>query len=138
MLLTYLFLPDTTGLDLKEQERRWHYIRTGREDQYHGIAIHPQHLSLYERLRGIGKNYNADLDYKQKIEEMRQEWEEDQTETMAAEMRGKNEGIGTSSGVDVMATEENDGGWTDEVHSYYRNTASAVRTEEGMDKEKPF
>ena len=39
MLLTLLFLPDTTGLDLKEQERRWHYIRTGREAEYHGVAV---------------------------------------------------------------------------------------------------
>lgn len=27
MLVTAIFLPDTTGLDLKEQERRFHYIR---------------------------------------------------------------------------------------------------------------
>ena len=25
MLMTWLWLPDTTGLDLKEQERRWRY-----------------------------------------------------------------------------------------------------------------
>ena len=75
MLLTILFLPDTTGLDLKEQERRWAYIRAGREHEYHGVAVHPRHLSLWEQLRGVGKHYNADLDYKQKIEEMRSEWE---------------------------------------------------------------
>ncbi|KAH0543037.1 hypothetical protein FGG08_002645 [Glutinoglossum americanum] len=44
--LTFLFLPDTTGLDLKEQERRWQYIRSGREQDYHGVAVHPHHLSL--------------------------------------------------------------------------------------------
>ena len=75
-ILTIFFLPDTTGLDLKEQERRWAYIRSGREHEYHGVAVHPKHLSLWERFRGAGKNYNADLDYKQKIEEMRGEWEE--------------------------------------------------------------
>ena len=32
MLITFVFLPDTTGLDLKEQERRWHFIRTGRPE----------------------------------------------------------------------------------------------------------
>ena len=74
-LLTIVFLPDTTGLDLKEQERRWHYIRSGRENEYHGVAIHPKHLSLWERLRGVGKHYDAELDYKQKVEEMRAEWE---------------------------------------------------------------
>ena len=34
-LVTWLFLPDTTGLDLKEQERRWTCIRSGREKDYH-------------------------------------------------------------------------------------------------------
>jgi len=75
MFLTIVFLPDTTGLDLKEQERRWAYIRAGRQDEYHGVAVHPKHLSLWERIRGVGKHYDADLDYRQKIEEMRDEWE---------------------------------------------------------------
>lgn len=73
--LSVVFMPDTTGLDLKEQERRWAYIRAGREHEYHGIAIHPKHLSLWERIRGVGKHYDPDLDYKQRIEEMRGEWE---------------------------------------------------------------
>ena len=63
-------------MDLKEQERRWTYIRAGREHEYHGIAINPQHLSLWERFRGVHKNYNPDLDYAAKVEEMRAEWEE--------------------------------------------------------------
>jgi len=75
MLLTFLFLPDTTGLDLKEQERRWHYIRRGRSQDYHGIAVHPKHLSLWERLRGVGKYYNPQLDYKRKVHDFRAEWE---------------------------------------------------------------
>ncbi|KIV77146.1 hypothetical protein PV11_08969 [Exophiala sideris] len=75
VFLTVMFMPDTTGLDLKEQERRWAYIRAGREHEYHGVAVHPKHLSLYERLRGVGKDYNPDLDYKQRVEEMRGEWE---------------------------------------------------------------
>jgi len=75
-ILTVLFLPDTTGLDLKEQERRWNFIRAGREHDYHGIAIHPQHLSLWERFRGVGKNYNAELDYAQKVDELRTDWQE--------------------------------------------------------------
>ena len=75
MVLTIVFLPDTTGLDLKEQERRWAYIRAGREFEYHGVAVHPKHLSLWERIRGVGKHYDADADYRQKIEEMRGEWE---------------------------------------------------------------
>ncbi|KAL3435937.1 major facilitator superfamily domain-containing protein [Aspergillus tetrazonus] len=75
LVLTFFFLPDTTGLDLKEQERRWKYIREGREQDYHGPAVHSKHLSLWERLRGTGKYYDAELDYKQKVEEYRAEWE---------------------------------------------------------------
>ena len=76
VVLTFVFMPDTTGLDLKEQERRWTFIRAGREQDYHGVAVHPKHLSLWERLRGVGKYYDAELDYRQQVEEMRGEWEQ--------------------------------------------------------------
>ncbi|KAI5304636.1 hypothetical protein KEM56_006224 [Ascosphaera pollenicola] len=76
MLVTFVFLPDTTGLDLKEQERRWLCITQGRDQDYHGPAIHAKHLSLWERWRGVGKNYNAEEDYRQKVTEMRKDWEE--------------------------------------------------------------
>lgn len=85
MLLTFCFLPDTTGLDLREQDRRWRFIVEGREHEYHGIAIHPRHLSLWERFRGIHKNYNPELDYKQKVEELRADWLERQQEKAALE-----------------------------------------------------
>ena len=94
MIVTLIFLPDTTGLDLKEQERRWACIRDGREHDYHGIAIHPQHLSLWERFRGVGKHYDPEADYQQKIEEMRSDWEA----TMAAR------------------AEEKDGNFDEDVH----------------------
>jgi Sugar (and other) transporter len=73
-LMTWLFLPDTTGLDLKEQERRWQCIREGHEETYHGVAVHAHHLSLWERLRGAGRYYDLEKDFQQKIEEMRKEW----------------------------------------------------------------
>ncbi|KAF1999523.1 MFS phosphate transporter [Amniculicola lignicola CBS 123094] len=73
-LVTWLFLPDTTGLDLKEQERRWSFIRAGHEEDYHGIAIHPKHLSVWERMRGVGKHYDPVKDYAQKVKEMEDEW----------------------------------------------------------------
>ncbi|KAI5287562.1 hypothetical protein KEM52_001528 [Ascosphaera acerosa] len=76
VVFTYVFLPDTTGLDLKEQERRWYFIMQGRPEDYHGPAIHPKHLSLWERWMGVGKNYNAEEDYRQKVSEMRRDWEE--------------------------------------------------------------
>ena len=115
MLVTFLFLPDTTGLDLKEQERRWAFIRAGRESDYHGVAVHPKHLSLWERFRGVGKHYDADLDYRQKIDEMRNEWEADQ----AAKVEEK------AKGDVVLGREEleEDGLWTDDVSTYYRTTA---------------
>ncbi|KAJ5133409.1 hypothetical protein N7526_004774 [Penicillium atrosanguineum] len=76
MVLTLAFLPDTTGLDLKEQERRWQFLREGREEEYHGAAVHPAHLSWYERfvLRKC-RFYDAEKDYQQKVEEYRLEWE---------------------------------------------------------------
>ena len=89
MLVTLLFLPDTTGLDLKEQERRWQFLRAGRGDEYHGIAVHPQHLSLWERFRGVGKYYDPEADYAQKIEEMRSDWE--RTQALKADEKGRNE-----------------------------------------------
>jgi hypothetical protein len=46
--LTALFIPDTTGLDLREQERYWACVLAGREGDYHGIAVHRRHLSAWE------------------------------------------------------------------------------------------
>lgn len=114
MVLTYLFLPDTTGLDLKEQERRWQYIRAGQESDYHGIAVHPKHLSLYERLRGVGKHYDAQLDYLQKIEEMRSDWEHSQ----AMQAREK---AGHYDDDDV----HDDSVWSSDVSTYFEKTKAS-------------
>ena len=43
---TIIFLPDTTGLDLREQERRWSFMRSGRSHEYHGIAINPMYVKM--------------------------------------------------------------------------------------------
>ncbi|KAK4247412.1 major facilitator superfamily domain-containing protein [Corynascus novoguineensis] len=117
MFLTWLFLPDTTGLDLKEQERRWSYIRAGRDSEYHGIAIHPKHLSLWERLRGVGKNYNPELDIKQKIEDMREEW------AGKERLRRHREAGGEAAGPEELEDED----WTEQVNEYFRQT-----TDEGL------
>lgn len=93
MIITFVFLPDTTGLDLKEQERRWHFIRAGKSEEYKGISIHPRHLSLWERFRGVHKNYDAEVDYRQKVEEMRRDWLTSMEQQYAAE----NENETTSS-----------------------------------------
>ncbi|RKF53435.1 Inorganic phosphate transporter 1-2 [Golovinomyces cichoracearum] len=88
MILTWIFVPDTTGLDLKEQERRWEFIRAGKESDYHGIAVHSNHLSLWERIRGIGKSYDPKLDRLNRIEEMRERWEK-----MEQEKSGREDGL---------------------------------------------
>lgn len=110
MVMTWLWLPDTTGLDLKEQERRWRYILEGRESEYHGIAVHPNHLSLWERWMGVGKHYNPDLDLKQKIEDLRRDWEAQEAEKREKELKGEQ----------VLADDE----FSDEAHAYFQRTSS--------------
>jgi hypothetical protein len=112
-VLTVVFLPDTTGLDLKEQERRWAFIMAGREHEYHGVAIHPKHLSLWEWMRGVSKNYNPDLDYKQRIEEMRSEWE-GKMHSKASETAGP---LDDNEPVD-------DDVWSSDVSSYFERMSA--------------
>lgn len=115
MLVTWVFLPDTTGLDLQEQERRWQYIRAGREPDYHGVAVHPKHLSVWERFRGVGKYYDAELDYQQKIEEMRADWEASQGRY--AEEKGGHYDDEHAVPVDSV--------WTSDVSSYFEKTRTS-------------
>ena len=119
-LATYVFLPDTTGLDLKEQERRWAFIRAGREHEYHGVAIHSKHLSFWERMRGVGKYYDPELDYKQRVEEMRADWEATMN-ARAAEKEGHDE--------DVF-----DDSWSSEVSTFFERT----RGQNGGAAKSPF
>jgi hypothetical protein len=120
-ITTFLFLPDTTGLDLKEQERRWAFIRSGREHEYHGVAIHRQHLSLYERLRGVGKHYNAEEDYKQRVEEMRSDWEAAMARRVAEKEAHDDD-------------EPFDDDWSDEVSTFFERT----RGKNGGNMTSPF
>ena len=52
-ILTLLFMPDPLRVSLAEVDRRWAYIRSGRT--YHGEAINPRNLSMFERFIGVGK-----------------------------------------------------------------------------------
>ncbi|EHA25335.1 hypothetical protein ASPNIDRAFT_42307 [Aspergillus niger ATCC 1015] len=119
MFLTFFFLPDTTGLDLKEQERRWRFIREGREHEYHGVAIHPKHLSLWERFRGVGKYYDPELDYQQRVEEYRTEWE--------AIMARRSEETKNGDDVDLAFVEDDilEGS----VHNYFHRTSSFTKSQ---------
>ena len=110
-LVTWIFLPDTTGLDLKEQERRWAYIRSGREKEYHGVAIHPKHLSLWERIRGVGKLYNAEEDYKQRVEEMRADWEAAMARRAAEKEAAEHDDF-----------DDDEDSWSSEVSTFFERT----------------
>lgn len=71
-VVTLIFVPDTSGLDLREAERYWSYVRDGRVEDYHGVAIHPRHLSLFERVvLRRHKTYDPELDRQGKMAEMR-------------------------------------------------------------------
>lgn len=119
MLLTLVWLPDTTGLDLKEQERRWQYLMEGRESEYHGIAIHPAHLSLWERWMGVGKAYHPDIDLKAKIEDIKKDWHEKEATRTDPEQD------------DV----DHDEDITDEIHHYFKGVAPPAG-QSGLSKEK--
>lgn len=106
MLCTWLYVPDTTGLDLHEQERRWTYLRAGRDEEYHGIAVHPHHLSVWENWMGAGKHYNPDLDYQSKINDLREDWEFKQGEKADKE----------------AAVTSDDDEYTEHINDYFRST----------------
>ncbi|KAF9767847.1 hypothetical protein IL306_014917 [Fusarium sp. DS 682] len=108
MLLTWIFLPDTTGLDLKEQERRWYYIRDGKESEYHGVAVNPTHLSLWERFRGLGKSYDPEADWRAKVQDMRSEWE------LVQASRGPKETEGAMP---------DDGEFSPEIHEFFKRSS---------------
>lgn len=126
MLLTYLFLPDTTGLDLKEQERRWRYIRDNRSHEYHGVAVNPKHLSVWERLMGLAKTYDPEKDWKAKVEDMRKEWEDVQAARGPKEMENSHADHGMGD----------DGEFSQEIHEYFKRSAPPGLNNRGVLGEK--
>eukprot|EP00592_Proboscia_alata_P017994 CAMPEP_0194414700 /NCGR_PEP_ID=MMETSP0176-20130528/13414_1 /TAXON_ID=216777 /ORGANISM="Proboscia alata, Strain PI-D3" /LENGTH=633 /DNA_ID=CAMNT_0039218899 /DNA_START=18 /DNA_END=1919 /DNA_ORIENTATION=- len=48
-IISLITIPDTTSLDLCEQDKRWRMIMQGRGHDYVGPAIDPNYLSFYER-----------------------------------------------------------------------------------------
>lgn len=47
--VTWLFLPDTTGLSLDELDRMAKYMLADEFQHYHGEGVNPKHLSTWER-----------------------------------------------------------------------------------------
>lgn len=50
VVLTFITIPDLTGLDLKEGDKRWLAIVDGEHDEYTGPAIAKKHLSFVEKI----------------------------------------------------------------------------------------
>lgn len=124
VILTLIFLPDTTGLDLKEQERRWQYIRQGREHEYHGPAVHPKHLSWYERyVLHLHHNYDAEEDYQHKVEEYRLEWEA----AMASKFAEKDNNEESFEDTDDSLLEGH-------VHTYFHRTSPMFKGMSPLEK----
>lgn len=48
IFVTTVFLPDTTGLDVKELDKFYQYAIEGNLENYKGAAIQPRHLSMFE------------------------------------------------------------------------------------------
>lgn len=55
VICTLIFIPDLTGLDLREGDKRW--LAMVENVEYTGDAINPKHLSILERVMGYGKGY---------------------------------------------------------------------------------
>lgn len=118
-IVTWIFIPDTTGLDLREQDRYWTYVREGRAKEYHGIAVHPRHLSMWETVvlkRHLA--YDPALDRESKVQEMRIYYENRQRD--AALEGGK--------GDDKLRSDEDDEGEeiSSTASSYFEKTPRLV------------
>jgi MFS family permease len=86
-LLTALFVPDPVRVSLTELDRRWNYLKAGRV--YQGEAINPRSLSVWERMTGLGKNYNPAQD---KADRENEQWDAEQlhnNRTFVAPGQGK-------------------------------------------------
>eukprot|EP00977_Amphora_coffeiformis_P019979 scaffold7729_cov172-Amphora_coffeaeformis.AAC.8 len=56
-IVTFYTIPETTGLDLLELDRKWRLILMGRRSEYQGPANHPRFLSFYERQRWSARHH---------------------------------------------------------------------------------
>ncbi|KAK4536548.1 hypothetical protein CDCA_CDCA09G2573 [Cyanidium caldarium] len=56
-ILTFIFLPNATGLSLYEYDVELELLKAGRIDEYGGEGVSPAHLSYFEMWIGRAKNY---------------------------------------------------------------------------------
>ncbi|KAK9814173.1 hypothetical protein WJX72_001627 [[Myrmecia] bisecta] len=63
VVVTLAFIPDLTGMDLREGDRYWLDTIEGRHDEYQGEAVNPRHLSMFERyVLRRGRRYNPEAE----------------------------------------------------------------------------
>ncbi|KXZ53070.1 hypothetical protein GPECTOR_8g63 [Gonium pectorale] len=91
VILTFITIPDTTGLDLREGDRRWLAMLDGHHELYHGLAVHPRFLSPLERLLGYGKQYRVDDDLG--LEAMKDGGDKSSDNPKAVEMDGTTKAV---------------------------------------------
>lgn len=66
-VVTHIWLPDTTGLQLDEIDRMHKYALAGELHHYHGEAVNPRHLSPWEiYVLKWHKNYDPEADRRHK------------------------------------------------------------------------
>ncbi|KAK9842394.1 hypothetical protein WJX84_005508, partial [Apatococcus fuscideae] len=70
-ILTLICLPDPLRVSLTELDRRWRYALAGKV--YHGEAINPKSLSMWERLCGVGKAYDRNADEEDRLRDLMEE-----------------------------------------------------------------
>lgn len=94
---------------MQELERYWVYVRAGRASEYCGVAVHPRHLSLWEKV--VLKRhhaYDADLDRMAKMAELRAEYKVAMEEAHVSELNGEK-----------VDQEEDGQGLTADSHAYF-------------------
>jgi hypothetical protein len=70
-IVTYIWLPDTTGLELEEYDRLHRYMSEHRFHEYAGEAVNRKHLSYWEVfVFGWHNQYNREQDKKNFEEEV--------------------------------------------------------------------
>jgi MFS family permease len=52
LVITVVFVPEVTSMDLHAMDERWALILQHRVSDYHGAAINPKYLSWFERVNG--------------------------------------------------------------------------------------